>query len=79
MAFFLGGPGLQGELEIDAADLLIFKSTTYQDLGHDDWYASSDLNGDGCDDIITASPQHPTAGENTSGGETFIFFGKEGP
>ncbi len=62
------------ELTAEDADLIVSGSVPNQSLG--ERLAVVDVDGDGCDDIVTPSYYHPLP---YGGAETFVLFGQYGP
>ncbi len=73
IAVFTGRPTWPGHLLTSEADVRFAGDQVYQDMGHVDWSLVDDFNGDGIDDLATASPRHPLGTEE---GETFVFYGQ---
>ena len=73
---FTGRPTWPGHLLTTEADVRFAGNQVYQSMRHIDWSLVDDLNGDGIDDLATASPYHPLGTEE---GETFVFYGQPRP
>ncbi len=69
---FLGRTSWQADYLLEDADVRFVGTEQYQSMGS--WMLVSDMNADGFDDVVVASPSHPVG---TKAGETFVFYGQE--
>ena len=72
---YLGRPKWPADLSFEDADATFVGTSQYQSMGDATWLLVSDLDADGCDDIVTSNYYAP---DEVWSGETFILFGQDG-
>ncbi len=70
---FTGRNSWPSELEADDVDVSFVATDDYQHIGDSYNTVVMDINADGIDDFLSASPKHPAGTEE---GEVFVFFGQ---